>query len=429
MSSDPATLTATGAIALLSRNELSSEALVRACLARIETREADVGAWAYLDPENAISQARACDAAGRPGPLHGVPVAFKDVVDTADLPTAYGSRIHTGHRPALDAACVSLTRRAGGVVMGKTVTTEFAGRFAGATANPHDPARTPGGSSSGSAAAVADRHVPLAVGTQTAGSMIRPSAYCGVYGLKPTFGAFNYAGVKHLSERLDTLGIMARALDDIVLFRAVLAGIAPAPVEPIAAAPRIGFCRTPYWDMADPATHRLLEEGVSRLEAAGAQIVDFDLPDGYGDLTEPTWGIVGFDMARALAPEYDLHRDGLSTRAREMIEHGSALSAETYLAYVQTIERAKAEVDRQFADSGIDAILTPSAVGEAHVGHIDTGPVHFNFLWHDFEMPAITIPAFTGPNGMPIGAQLVGRRHADVHLLAVAGWVDPRIRG
>ena len=252
-------LTASEAARRIAAGEITSESLVRACLERIEARDADVAAWVVVDPEYALEQARVLDAAPVSGPLHGIPVGFKDVIDTAALPTRYGSPIYEGFVPEADAACVALTRAAGGVVLGKTVTTEFAGRHPGPTANPHNPAHTPGGSSSGSAAAVADFQVPLAMGTQTAGSMIRPSAYCGVYGLKPTFGLFSFAGVHDLAETFDTLGVMGRSLDDIALFRAVLMAIDAVPLEAAESPPRIGFCRTPptiTWRMPPRASPR-----------------------------------------------------------------------------------------------------------------------------------------------------------------------------
>ena len=420
-------LTASEAARRIAAGEITSEALVRACLDRIEARDADVAAWVVVDPEYALDQARALDAGRSAGPLRGIPVGFKDVIDTSDLPTRYGSPIYEGFVPEADAACVAQARAAGAVVLGKTVTTEFAGRHPGPTANPHNPLHTPGGSSSGSAAAVADFQVPLAMGTQTAGSIIRPAAYCGVYALKPTFGLFSFAGVHDLSETFDTLGVMGRSLDDIALFRAVLMAIDAVPAEAPDSPPRIGFCRTPLWDEADKATHDHLEGAASRLAKAGAAVSELDLPKDFDDLLAVAWRIIVFEMARALGYVKHSHPDGISNKARSMIADGEATALDTYLDDMRTIERLRVLIHEVM--EGIDIILTPSAVGEAHVGHSDTGPVTFNFLWHVMNLPALNIPAFTGPTGLPIGAQLVARRYDDEALLRHAVWVDQHIRG
>src|SRR5215510_5440760 len=246
-------LTASEAAARLAAGTLTAEALVRDLLERAQTR-AGVKAWVWLDPEQALAQARAADRAGRPGLLAGVPVGVKDVIDTVDMPTQHGSPIYRGNRPYADAACVALIRAAGGVIFGKTVTTEFANRHPGPTVHPHNPAHTPGGSSSGSAAAVADFQVPLALGTQTGGSTIRPAAFCGVIGYKPSFGEFSRVGVKMQCHNLDTLGVICRRLDDVALMRAVLTAQDLKRVDRASAAPRIGFCRTPQWEHADAGT-------------------------------------------------------------------------------------------------------------------------------------------------------------------------------
>src|SRR6267154_3164223 len=249
----PARLPASEAVARLTTGKLTAEALTQACLEQARAG-ADIKAWTWLDPEQALAQARAVDRAGRKGQLAGVPVGIKDIIDTVEMPTGHGSPIYRGNRPFADAACVALIRAASGVILGKTVTTEFANRHPGPTVNPHNPVHTPGGSSSGSAAAVADNHVPLAFGTQTGGSVIRPAAYCGVIGYKPSFGEFSRVGIKMQSPSADTLGLMARTLDDIALFRAVVMALPPVAVDRDVATPRIGFCRTPIWEEAEPDT-------------------------------------------------------------------------------------------------------------------------------------------------------------------------------
>src|SRR5947207_5481665 len=251
----------------IAAGRFTAEAVVRDCLARIEAREPIVQAWATIDPELALAQARALDRGPNGGALHGVPIGVKDVIDTADLPTEMGSPIYKGHRPACDAACVAFSRAAGAVILGKTVTAEFAGMSPGPTTNPHNPAHTPGGSSSGSAAAVADNMVPAAFGTQTGGSVLRPAAYCGVVGYKPTFNLINRSGIKFAAESLDTIGVIARTIGDVELVTAAVIGKEPAR-RTMETAPRIGLCRTPLWDTAQPETKHAVEDAAKRLSGA-----------------------------------------------------------------------------------------------------------------------------------------------------------------
>src|SRR5215467_6012503 len=257
-------LTASEAAAQLAAGTLTAEALTQACLEQARAG-AEIKAWAWLNPEQALAQARAVDRAGRRGPLAGVPVGIKDVIDTVDMPTEHGSPIYRGNRPYADAACVALIRAANGVILGKTVTTEFANRHPGPTVHPYNAAHTPGGSSSGSAAAVADFQVPAAFGTQTGGSTIRPAAFCGVIGYKPSFGEFSRSGIKMQCHNLDTLGVICRSLDDVALMRAVLIDMPLRKVDRGTGAPRIGLCRTPGWDAADAATQALIERTAGTL--------------------------------------------------------------------------------------------------------------------------------------------------------------------
>src|SRR5579864_3217579 len=292
---------------------LTAQALAEACLERIAAREGAVGAWAWLDPAQALAEARARDQAPVGGPLHGVPIGVKDNTDTADMPTAYGSRCYRGFRPAADAAGVALARAAGAVVLGKTETTEFAAMSPGKTRNPHNPAHTPGGSSSGSAAAVADRMVPLAFGTQTAGSILRPAAFCGVVGYKPSFGLIPRAGVKPLADSLDTVGTMARNVADAAFFAGILAG-RPAlrEVAMPAAPPRFGLYRTPMWEEREPETERALDHARAALERAGAQIAEIAVPPEHRRLTAAQETIMGFESVRGLADERLRHGAELS---------------------------------------------------------------------------------------------------------------------
>ena len=415
-------LTAVEAARRVEAGELTVEALVRACLERIEEREPDLAAWAHLDREEVLAAAIAHDGSGA---MHGVPVGVKDIVDTADAPTTYGSPIYRNHWPETDAVCVSRIHAAGGIVLGKTVTTEFAARYPGPTRNPHDVRHTPGGSSSGSAAAVADCMVPLGIGTQTAGSVIRPSAFCGVYGYKPTYGLLSFAGVRHYAESVDTLGCMARSVEDLAFFRDVLLGVEPGGLEGIDGRLRLGFCRTHHWEEADEATRTSLEDGARRLASAGAAVEDVDLPRGLEDGLEVYNRLQQFEGARCLGPDCESHPDLLSVDARALHGLGMAVEAGRYREAVRRFHGWRAAVDEAFA--GFDAVLTPSASGEAPRGLRFTGDIAFNYLWTALHVPAVTIPAFTGPQGLPIGAQLVAPRHADDRLLGVAAEVAQRL--
>ena len=320
----PAALPAHAAARAIAARELTSEELVQACLDRIAEREDAVGAWEQLDPEAALAQARARDAERPRGPLHGVPVGVKDVIDTRDLPTGYGSPIRAGHRPVADAPCVMRLRAAGAVILGKTVTTEFAMWTPGRTANPHDHRRTPGGSSSGSAAAVADGMVPVALGTQTAGSIAAPPAFCGVLGLKPSHGLLPTTGVMPLSPRLDTLGVLARDAEDLALVAEVIAGAALGGAR-VAGAPALALARTPWWEQADEHGQAALLEAAARLRSAGATVTEVSLPEPFAGLPEAHDTLMAFDAARALAPEREEHAGRISPRVREYLERGAGI--------------------------------------------------------------------------------------------------------
>ncbi|NKB56051.1 MAG: amidase [Alphaproteobacteria bacterium] len=414
-------LSATEAAAAIAAKEITSEALTATCLERIAAREPDVEAWAHIDPDAALADARARDREAPKGPLHGVPVGFKDVIETFDMPTAYGSAIYPGHRPVADAACVALIRAAGGVILGKTVTTEFAFVNPGKTRNPHNAAHTPGGSSSGSAAAVADRMVPLALGTQTGGSVIRPASFCGAVGYKPTLGQFSYAGVKLLARSLDTLGAMARHVGDLALLRAALMG-APGSVAEMVAPPRLALCRTPWWDRADTSSHDAVEAAARQAEAAGASVGTVDLPEAFAKLEEANKTIMMYEGRRALAHEFQQHEDKLSDRLKAQMDSGAATSYADYNAAVETAHACRLH----FAEimSGVDALIVPAAVGEAPKGFETTGDATFNRPWTTMGTPCVTLPGHNGPNGLPVGAQLVANFGADDHLLAVASWVE-----
>jgi amidase len=415
-------LTATDAKVLIDDGKISAEDLLRSCLERTDAREPDVCAWTYLHADGAVAAARAQDRQGAGGLLRGIPIGFKDVIDTADCPTAYGSPLYRCHQPKEDAVCVALSRAAGGIVAGKTVSTEFAYLYPGTTSNPIDRRHSPGGSSSGSAAAVADQMVPLAVGTQTIGSLIRPAAYCGIYALKPSFGSFNYAGTLHLSESLDTIGCMARSLPDIALFRSALMGVAHRPIDTEFSQPRIAVYRSSFWDQAEGAARDLMEDVARNLERAGADITDLDFPDDLQICLDQTTIVLKFESARVLGTLRDKHPAGVSVATRNLVDEGRAISFDAYLL----AQRALAGVRLRLRDAmaNVDAVLSLPAPGEAPLGLGSTGPGKFNFLWTAAHVPAMTLPVTRGPKGLPLGIQLSSSWQEDDRLLAVSHWVN-----
>jgi Asp-tRNA(Asn)/Glu-tRNA(Gln) amidotransferase A subunit family amidase len=418
-------LSAAEAVAQLAGGGLTAEALTHACLDRAEERKS-VKAWIWLDPEQALAQARAADRAGRPGLLAGLPIGVKDIIDTADMPTEHGSPIYRGNRPFADAACVALLRMAGAVILGKTVTTEFANRFPGATVNPHNPAHTPGGSSSGSAAGVADYQVPAALGTQTGGSTIRPAAFCGVVGYKPSFGEFSRGGIKLQCHNLDTLGVLCRSLDDLALLRAALTASPHRKIDHAAAAPRIGICRTPAWGVAEPATQALIERSAARLAAAGARVSDISFAPEFAKILEHHRRIFNFEAARNYAYEYEEHHDLVSQVLRDtVLTPGRELPLDAYVEAIETADAFRRHLDDIFRD--VDVLLTPSAAGEAPEGLGSTGDPSFNAIWTLAWTPSVTLPAGPGPKGLPLGIQLVGPRFRDEALLDAAAWVAARL--
>ena len=414
-------LTASEAARRIAAGKLSSEELVSACLERIRERDGDVKAWVHCDPETALARARAFDKARPQGALGGVPVGFKDVIDTADMPTGYNSAIYRDYRPRTDAACVALVRRAGGIVLGKTVTTEFASRHPGATRNPHNLAHSPGGSSSGSAAAVADFMVPLAFGTQTGGSTIRPSSYCGIVGYKPSFGTINRAGLKPLAESLDTIGVMARTVEDCALLVHIVSD-RPLPdfTQKFTQPPRIGLHRTSRWNDAGASAQAVLERAASALAKLGARVREVTLPEDFDRLYDDQMLIMNFEAARALSPEYFGHRELLSPHMQKMIPEYLAKPRDAYAAALRHARECRAVFESVISD--VDVLLTPGAPGEAPEGISETGSSLFNRNWTLLGVPCITVPAGRGPKGLPLGVQLVGGYDEDERVLRCAHW-------
>ena len=435
-------LSASEAARLIRDGVISSEQFVEACLARIREVDGQVQAWTFLDPDHALAQARAADEwrlQGRPtGPLHGVPVGIKDIFDTADMPTENGSVLYAGRTPSRDATAVAMLRAAGAVIMGKTVTTEFAYFSPGKTRNPHNPEHTPGGSSSGSAAAVATGMVPIALGSQTNGSTIRPAAYCGVIGFKPTHGLIPRQGVLALSRTLDHVGHFRAQIDDIALLAAQLVGYderdpdtrprALIPFVEVAAEepplpPMFAFVKTPYWERADEDT----KEGFAELvEQLGEQVEEIEFLPSAVDAWELHRTIMEAEMAANLEREWDKGRDRLSEQLRAQLERGRNVRAIDYqraLSRIAPIHESFVELFEQ----RYDAILTPAATGVAPKGLSSTGDPVFCTLWTLCGMPAISLPLLQSANGLPLGVQLVGPRNGDARLLRTARWLAARV--
>ncbi len=420
---EPHRLSATELVRQIEDGALTAEAVVQSCLDRIRDRDPVVRAWTHVAGEAALTAAR---SAGRDTLMKGVPFGIKDIFDTADMPTGYGSPIYAGCRPTFTASAAALPRAAGAVLLGKTVTTEFANRHPGPTSNPHNCGFSPGGSSSGSAAAVADFMVPLAIGTQTGGSVIRPAAYCGVVGFKPSFGMFPPAGMHPNTETLDTVGIMARSVADIALFRAAMMAIPyekPAMPE---RGPRLALCRTPHWDKAQPEGKAALEDAARRLAAAGAEIVEAELPNACGGVSDIQNRHSFFEAPRNHAPERLRHEALLSLALREgRIAGGKKLTLDEFRQAWREADRMRATANEWAG--GFDAVLTLPAPGQAPKTLASTGDAIFNGLWTLLHMPCLTLPAGKGPDGLPVGVQLVGRRHADARLLDIGLWVESRL--
>ncbi len=416
-------LSACDAIRQIRAGSLTAEGLTRSCLERVDARDAAVSAWVHLDPEQVVAAARAADKAGNPGPLAGVPVAVKDIIDTADMPTRHGSTIYGLNRPNTDAVCVVRTKAAGGIIMGKTVTTEFAWRNPGPTCNPHNPDHTPGGSSSGSAAGVADCQVPLAFGTQTAGSVIRPAAFCGAVGFKPSAHTHDRTGVKELSEYLDTVGTMARSVGDVALFDFALRGEAMPDLDACAAAPpRLGMM-IPFRSLAEPDAVAALEQVRAAAETTGAVIKTVPSSTGFEILADVQTVIMTGDSGRALAWEYDHHPERLIRYYRENIAVGRAMSEESLAAAKAEADAGRIAQSAALFDS-VDAIITLPAPGEAPQGRDFTGDPLFNKVWTVLGWPCVTIPCGTGDMGLPLGVQIVGPMHSDSQTLAIAAWLE-----
>jgi amidase len=398
--------------------------IVEAFAERIAAREGEVQAFAVVDAARVAAEA---DIARRSGPLSGVVLGVKDVIDTADLPTGYGSAVYEGFRPPCDAPVVALARRFGATVMGKTVSTEFAMSSPGKTRNPWNVAHTPGGSSSGSCAAVAAGMVHAAFGTQTSGSILRPASYCGVVGYKPSFATLPRAGVKALSDSLDTIGVIARTVADVAI---VTAALAEKPALAAGRAPtalRVAVFRTSRWDAAEPATRAALDRAVAAARAIGAQVATTAVPDGFEDLYRHHDAVMGWETPRALAYERFVHAERISVVTRTFLDTLARTTRAEYEAALAALDRRADLLDRLIGDA--DVLITPAAPGEAPAGLGATGDPVFNKIWTLLHGPALTVPAGFGPAGLPVGIQVVGRLGMDAGTLAVAGQLEAALAG
>ncbi len=406
--------------------KVTSEAIMLACIERIEQREADVGAFVHYDANAALALAKQADSSAAKGPLHGVPFAVKDIIDTDMFPTGWGTPFYDGYQPSRNASCVELFIRAGAIPFGKTVTTEFAYFKPGKTSNPHNLNHTPGGSSSGSAAAVADNMLPFGFGSQTAASLIRPAAYCGVAGYKASHGSFDLQGVMSLSPSLDTLGFLARDIEDFELARSVLCGSTPAKSIDLEAAPlRISLFRGPHWHDGSLEMRDVCSRAMSELKVAGAQTGELACPEVFKLLTEAQKTVMAYEVAHARIYEYSHYKDQLSLQFKQLVESGLAVSRSDFESACTARDRAARILETMFIDT--DIILTPAAPGEAPLGIDATGDPLFSRGWNLLKVPCISIPYGKGPNGLPLSVQLVARMGADDDLLAAAKWVDRQL--
>ena len=434
-------LSAVDAAAKIARRELSSEQYVGAYLDRIAARDRDVRAFIHYDPDHAIRQSQARDQEQREGkklgPLHGIPVAVKDIFDTADFPTENGTKLDLGRKPSKDAEAVARLRGAGAVILGKTVTTECAYFFPGPTRNPHDFTRTPGGSSSGSAAAVAAGMAPLAIGSQTNGSVIRPAAFCGVIGLKPSHGLVSRARVLALSAHLDHVGVFANYLSDVALTMDVLAGSDPDDPDTKGVSkpnfagalasgfkvPRLAFLRTPVWNKADASTRVAFENLSSQL---GNAIVEMELSKRFADAWPAHRTIMAVEMAKNLGDAVDRGGEQKSSETlRKIMDEGRRIPAERYRAAMEEREILARDFAKEF--KGFDGVITPAAIGVAPSIETTGDPI-FCSLWSLLGVPAISLPLLTGESGLPLGVQVVGHKGEDARLLNVAGWLIEKLK-
>lgn len=424
---EPCFLTAAEAAKKISEGTLTSEALVRSCIERIEERDPLIKAWLYVDKAKAIATAREIDKRPSKGPLHGIPFGVKDMIDTADMPTTYNSPCYWQHRPAKDAACVAVARHSGSVILGKTDTVEFAaaGRKA-ATRNPHNLAHTPGGSSSGSGAAVADCQVPLAFGTQTGGSLVRPASFNGVYGLKPTWGVVSREGAKQYSNTLDTIGWYGRSVADLSLVAKAFQIFDMERDEPVSVSGlKVALCKTPFWDKAEAGTHKAFALASERLAKAGAAVSDLTLPAPFGGMYDAQTAVMFGEGRASFLSEHLVHGSALHQDFIDRAQNSKGITPEQLVAAYDLAAECRVKFDALFAD--FDVVLTPASTGEAPEGLQTTGNHIFNAMWTLLHAPCLAIPCTVGAKGLPVGIQIVGPRFADARLTRIGEALAPFI--
>ena len=403
----------------IANGKFTSVDLVTACLERIRAREGKVRAWAWLDPDQALARAGACDQRPATTPLHGIPVGIKDIINTVDMPTCYGSRVYESHYPAEEAECIRLLKRAGAVIMGKTVTTEFAFYAPGKTANPHAFEHTPGGSSSGSAAAVADFHVPLALGTQTSGSIIRPASFNGVFGYKPTYNSYSLDGIHPLAPELDTLGAFGRTPADLALLHGVLtekATPAPAAVKPST----VAVVRTPAWNDADAFMQKNVLDFAERVKQSGIDVIEVDesLLDGMMEVQQ---AYLARGAAESLGHITDGHPDKVRPQTRDLVAEGRRADESFDTRLHDALARGTRFLSEVF--SRADLIVTPGAPGAAPAGLHNTGNPMFNRIWTFLQTPCMNMPLTKSGHGLPVGIQLACNKQEDERLFAYSEYL------
>ncbi|MEM5475497.1 amidase [Pacificibacter sp. AS14] len=414
------------AVALISEvqsKRISHRDVCEAYIERIAQKETDVGAFIHFDPDQVRSVADGLDKQQATGPLAGLPVGVKDVIDTVDMPTGYGTDAYSGSRPVWDAPCVTQSKSAGALIMGKTVSTEFAMASPGETRNPWSPAHTPGGSSSGSCAAVASGMALMGFGTQTAGSIIRPASYCGVVGYKPSFGLLEPAEIKVLSHSLDTLGIVTRSVRDAALIVSVLSGRSGLALSRTpCSAPRVGLFRTPPFDMSEPATEAALDHAIARIEAAGGTVVEIDVPEDFVTTHDLHAAVMGWEVTRALSHERTVLWDQLTQVTRDFLTEKAKVTALDYDAALAALPLIKTSLAGAMTD--VDVLLAPSAAGAAPKGLASTGAPTFNSPWTLLHMPALSVPAILDVGLLPVGVQVIGRVGDDARTLEISAWIE-----
>ncbi len=414
-------LSATEIVRQISSRRITAQEVMNDCLARIREREGQIGALVALDEGLAMERARESDILGNKGMLRGVPFVIKDIIDTIDFPTEWGSAIYMGNRPPRNASCVELFLKEGAIPVGKSVTTEFACFHPGKTVNPHNPLHTPGGSSSGTAAAVADRMVPLGFGSQTAASVVRPAAYCGVFAYKASHGMIDLDGVMGLARSLDSLGVFAKSVSDLRLSRSALCRTTAHRDGNLGAAPRIALFRGPHWSECSIQVRDACTRALHQLAGNGAEVVETEYPEIFLDLTAAHETVMAFEIATSRSYEFNNHRQQLSQKFKELVQTGLSTTFRDYRIALDLRNRAQRQLKAIFTD--LDAFLCPAAPDEAPSSLDTTGDPLFSRIWTLLQLPAVSIPFGEGENGLPVAVQLVGRKCGDDRLLAAADWV------